>query len=457
MNRDIDKIIKTNFQKDDYIPNSTKDKIDNILKQKRNIVIKVKNTKTNIMKKLVTIVASTIVVFIGSISAYAAFGGTISGKPIFKWFGIKFSNEYDNYKVTIEGQEIAHNETKIDLVSTVCDDGFTILEFDVKLSKEDKEYLRLGEHTVTEKDLEDAKVEDEKYKTDDGIVYGNNYNGLLEYKDMINTVKIGFNADSFEAGVKCNNIIIDNEEYWAIQHQTASKISDYEYKVYQLYFLTDKELNGKTDFTLTLKVDSLGNTADLNSYTGNRGVILGNTGNNSRKIELNGEFNINVSKNKALENTTIITPECEDAKYKNMTKKVEQIKVTPLQIIVKVSTKIDNVSLQSLSYTRGKDYIGIVDFKAYDSNGNKLKLINYETKRTINYANGKTEEWSPGDIGTYKDFYNATMELEEYIIIEKGEDINSISIIPSVREPDFSQDLYKENDVNLQAFEINLK
>ena len=30
----------------------------------------------------------------------------------------------------VEGQEVMYNETKIDLTSTVCDDGFSIFEFE---------------------------------------------------------------------------------------------------------------------------------------------------------------------------------------------------------------------------------------------------------------------------------------------------------------------------------------
>ena len=39
----------------------------------------------------------------------------------------KFSDQYEEYKVNVEGQELVNNETTIDLVSTACDDGYTIL------------------------------------------------------------------------------------------------------------------------------------------------------------------------------------------------------------------------------------------------------------------------------------------------------------------------------------------
>lgn len=60
--------------------------------------------------------------------------------------------------------------------------------------------------------------------------------------------------------------------------------------------------------------------------------------------------------------------------------------------------------------------------------GNELSSCQYEVKRSITYQNGKTEEWATGDIGTYIDFYHATMNLTEYIIIEKKDNVESIRI-----------------------------
>ena len=103
-----------------------------------------------------------------------------------------------------------------------------------------------------------------------------------------------------------------------------------------------------------------------------------------------------------------------------------------------------------------KDYIGIIDYNVYDTNGNKLNSFNIEKQRTITYSNGTTEEWAPGDIGAYKDFYGATMNLTEYIIIEKKDNIQGIKIVPTVREPDFSSERYEEKNVDLTSFDINL-
>lgn len=426
----IEDLLEKASKKDINIPPKIEYKIQYALKHKN------KSNWGYSIKKLITIIASLVIVLIGSVSVYAAFGGTIAGKPIMEWIGIKFSDEYDNYKENVEEQEITYNETKVDLVSTVCDDAFTILEFDVKLSKEDKEYLRLGESIVTEEDLEEAKQRDES--TNSNIMQGRNYKFLSESKDTLNTVQLIFFGKEEERGGKITyindptcSVIIDDERIWTRTVQTVSKISDYEYKVYQLILLNDEKLNGKENFKITLNGIVLGNIGEKKKTESGMQII--NTPNNARFINIGGDFEVNVSKEKTLQDTKIITPEDVEVNYKNMTKKVEEVSVTPLQIVAKVTTKIDNVSLQNLSNTQNKDYIGLVDFKVYDDNNNELVSTFFETKRTITYEDGTKEEWAPGDIGTYKDFKNATMDITEYIIIEKKDNINGIKITPFER------------------------
>lgn len=213
MDSKIDKTIKRKFQEDNYIPDSTKDAINDILRQNRNIIINVKTNKPSILKKLVTVVASSIVVFVGSISVYAAFGGTISGKPIFEWLGSNFDTEYENYKTEVQGQTAVYGETSIELLSKMYDDGMVILEFDVKIGEEDMKTFDIQEN------------------------------------QMLNGVYLTFNGAS-------NNWIatIDNKEYGIKTRsaQSYTKLSDNEYKVYHMYFLTEKELKNKTDFNINI-------------------------------------------------------------------------------------------------------------------------------------------------------------------------------------------------------------
>ena len=429
MNNIEDLLEKAN-KKDINIPPRIEYKIQYALKHKN------KSNWGYGLKKLITVVVSLMIVLVGSVSVYAAFGGTIAGKPIMEWIGIKFSDEYDNYKENVVKQEITYNETKVDLISTVCDDAFTILEFDVKLSKEDKEYLRLGESIVTEEDLKQARKSDEE--TTRNVEEGQNYKFISSAKDTLNTIQlIFFGKEEEQNGKKVYNsegtynIIIDDEKIWTKTIQTVTKISDYEYKVYQLFLLKDDELKGKENFKISLNNIVLGNIGEKKKTESGMQII--NTPNNARFINIGGNFEVNVSKEKTLQDTKIIKPENVEISYKNMNKKVEEVSITPLQIVAKVMTKIDNVSLNSLSNTQNKDHINLIDFKVYDSNNNELTSSSFETKRTITYGNGKTEEWAPGDIGTYKDFKNATMNITEYIIIEKKDNMSGIKIVPSER------------------------
>ena len=92
----IEDLLEKASKKDINIPPKIEYKIQYALKHKN------KSNWGYSIKKLITIIASLVIVLIGSVSVYAAFGGTIAGKPIMEWIGIKFSDEYDNYKENVE-------------------------------------------------------------------------------------------------------------------------------------------------------------------------------------------------------------------------------------------------------------------------------------------------------------------------------------------------------------------
>lgn len=79
--------------------------------------------------------------------------------------------------------------------------------------------------------------------------------------------------------------------YYTKSTQTVTKISDYEYRVYQLYFLTDEILGKKTDFSVTLKLNAIENIADKSGY---------------KKTENNpGFYPVNTQENRRNKNNTI--------------------------------------------------------------------------------------------------------------------------------------------------------
>jgi len=152
-------------------------------------------------------------VFIGGISAYAAFGGTILGKPIFEWLGTNFDEEYENYKTEVQDQTVVYGETSIELLSKMYNDGMAIFEFSVKIGEEDMKSFKIDEN------------------------------------ETIVGMYLTFNGAS-------NNwiVTIDNKEYGIKTRsaQSYTKIADNEYKVYHMYFLTDKELKNKTNFDINI-------------------------------------------------------------------------------------------------------------------------------------------------------------------------------------------------------------
>ena len=268
----------------------------------------------------------------------------------------------------------------------------------------------------------------------------------------MNTLQMRFNTDKDDWNNK--HLVIDGEGHWVKSYQTTIKISDYEYKIYQLYLLTDKELGNKTDFILTLKSNQLKNKADDSYVTKDTGMFLVNTPNNERTINLDGEFNVEVSKEKALGNSKIIDNINQEVSYKKMTEKIEKVTITPMQIVAKVVATINDVSSNSLASVRHKDHIGILEFRTYDENGTEINNLNTETKRVVTYKNGKSEEWATGDIEG-KTFSDGKMELTYYIIIEKKNDMKGLTIVPTAREV---QENGKEITVELDGkFNIDLE
>ena len=344
---------------------------------------------------------------------------------------------YNKYRKEVVGEELSNKETSINLTGTVCDEGFTILEFDVTLSNEDKEKLKLGEKILT----------DEYMNTSPetlGISEEDKQDVIKEYGDKtIDSIYLSFNnklitdeTGTYLDGLNNFKIIIDGKEYWIRPRsaQTATKISDNKYKVYQLYFLTDKELGNKKEFNITLNDVVL--EAENTQY-GSEEVL----------IPIEGEFNVSVSKEQTLKDTNIFSPEIKDIKHGDLTGKIDKVIDTPLQTIIKISYNYKDVSLNKLSQSWNKDFIDILEYNAYDENGESLGILSYETERKITYANGKEEEWAVGDIGTFINFTNAKMDITEYLIIEKKQNNSKIKV--EIKE--------QSNKKPFDNFEIDLK
>lgn len=402
-----------------------------------------KDKKINPIKiaaNFVLVILTSIAICIGGLSVYATFGGKISGKPVFEWFKVSFSDEYENYRNEVHGETIqGPNESSIDLVSTVCDEGFVILEFDVKLSAEDKEYLKIGNSVLTEEylkatDDEDSRTLEEDYdkethqfsvQTTKELIKKMLGDKIIEDKICVGcNLQPGTFKDSKIIQKKYNkNVIIDGEYiYVQLSPQSVKKISEYEYKLYQMYFLTDKELGDKTEFTITMK-DFIITTTQM-EY-----------GDTDTCLRLDGQFDIKLSKEKALENSRKIEVSNEEIVYKDkeLTQKIESTVVTPLQTIVKVHSTYEHIDYSQLTDSTSEEHIGIREYKVFNESGNEINSYSFETKRMITYADGKEEEWGSDQIEpTRIPFKDATLEIIDYILIE-NEDNSKIKILSQER------------------------
>ena len=139
-----------------------------------------------------------------------------------------------------------------------------------------------------------------------------------------------------------------------------------------------------------------------------------------------------------------------------MTISIEKVTITDMQIIMKINRVFNNLSLSNLTYTRDENYIGENDYKVFDGNQNQLVSNFFETKRTITYSDGKVEEWATGDIASFKNFQNATMNLTEYLIIEKT-DADILKIVPTLNIFDKNNNYERKNIEIDEIDEIDVK
>ncbi len=429
--KDIEEILSNIDFENKKIPQRVNNKIKyalnnlNLNKEHKDKQIIIQTMKNSCIRKLATAVASGIIVLAGSAIAYAAFGGMVTGKPVFEWVtsGIKFSDEYEKYKHIESGQKLYHDETVVSLVSTIYDENYVLLEFDVNIAPIDKEFLRLGEFMIEDEFIQLKENESQK-------------DLLIQEKEkgIKNIFYIGFN----ETGGG-NDIIINGNGYWTGKLQTLTKISDYKYKLYQMYFLTNDMTKGNEEITLTFRNNVMRNQGD----TGKNGGIANIPG-NYRTFDLNGEINVKVSKSRISENTETIIPEFNESKYKNMTQKVEKIKITPIHIIATVSTQIDNIDSKNLNNMLNREA------KVFDKEGNELVAYTYELNKKIIYQDKEIEEWELDNIE------KATINSSEIIVIEKTDNINDLTIIPTIEESILSENEgCKSQNVELNALKIN--
>ena len=336
-------------------------------KRRGGIIIKIKK------------VISTIISLLGIMACGGVVFAAVSG--ILNINGILFSDEYVNYQEKVENQYLEKDGTKIELVSTMCDEGFLVLQFEVELSDS---MLGMAERGYTYLSFNDKLLVDQN---------GKKY--------------LTFNGSNY-------NLLIDGEEYWlkgAVRSEIMENIQNKDYTAYQLYFLPSDVVENKETFTITLD-----------------DVVVAISPDEGEFLEMDGSFEIEVSKEKAIKNTTTIENENASVKYERLTNKIEKVLQTPMQTIIKTSTLLEGATERNSTYLLAEDYIGHLEYKIYDQNNNELFLYTCISEFEYYYEDGTVKKIPISEIGEFEvRGYNAIRQ-EEYIVTEKNKDINSLRI-----------------------------
>ena len=199
-------------------------KADDSLNEK--ILLGIKQSKNSNKKESVINTIKKVLISIGTLASLAACGGLVyagikSNKPTLENYGISFSDKYDEYEYKFENQSVEANGTIIKLESAVCNEGYTVLKFDVTLSDEIKEY---ADETV-------------------GLIY-------LSYNDILDE------SNCPRLSGSNYNLIINDKEQWLrgkYENDVRENIFNKNYTVYELYFIPDSFLDEKNTFTISLE------------------------------------------------------------------------------------------------------------------------------------------------------------------------------------------------------------
>lgn len=309
--------------------------------------------------------------------------------------GVQFSDRYPEYVAPVIDQVIGSLETtgqsgaalqassdgiQVVLESSLCDTGFMDLQFRVKISEEKLAAYR--------------RPEDKSWNVP--LVYLS-FNDPVAEDNGIKSVRLG--------GANYT-LILDGEEFWLRGRtaQSIEQISAGEYVVQQLWFLDDSILDGRETFQVTL-----------------RDVAVG-LGENCLPID--GEFNLTVSKAKALQDTTSFEPEGTVSWTRgNVTRTVETVSLTPLQSIVRIRTVYSEVSRENF-------WPENIDYLAYSGSGQARATFSARIAASITYEDGAAETLvEPGEYDfSRQDFEHAVFETVEVVALAPVTDSGSLML-----------------------------
>lgn len=321
------------------------------------------------IKKVISFIATLIGILTCGGVAWAAITGNL-GLLIGR---VPFSENYVEYQEIVENQTLEKDGTKIKLVSTICNEGFLALQFEVDLSEET------------------SKIASE-------------YCGL-QY--------VSFNNE--EISSMNYNLIIDGKEHYVrgkVESQIMENKQNKNYTVYQLYFLPSEVVDNKEKFSITLDKVAIALSEEDNLF-----------------IEMDGKFEVEVSKEKALSNTKTIENESQsNVIYGRLTHSIDKVLNTPMQTVIKVSSLFKDVTERNSCALYDEEYIGPLSYKVFDQNDNELYEFDTILKYTYYYKDGSIKSFSPNEEFNGKEYECSKMCIEEYIVTEKNENIANLRI-----------------------------
>ena len=349
-------------------------KADDSLNEK--ILLSIKQSKNSNNKEGFINTIKKVLISIGTLASLAACGGLVyagikSNKPSVENYGISFSDNYDEYEYKFENQTVEANGTTIKLESAVCNEGYTVLKFDVTLSDEIKQH---ADETV-------------------GLVY-------LSYNDTLD------NNNCPRLAGSNYNLKINDKEQWLrgkFADDVRENILNKNYTVYELYFIPDSYLDGKNTFTISLE----------NFYL--------NVG--EKIYSIPGKMKFELSKEDAVKASSEILGNNDYIKYRTLEQKIEKVIETPLQNLIKLEERVADTSFDLTN----KNYPGDTIYTIYDQDGNELISTYLDIDLKYLHRDGSIEK---GDIEDGKDDYNDIEKIitEKYLVTEKNDNIKDLQI-----------------------------
>jgi len=232
-----------------------------------------------------------------------------------------------------------------------------------------------------------------------------------------------FFTNSFhEISSSFRNIIIDGKTITVRGRQNTEieQVSEYEYIIYETYYLSENELKGKEKFVLTY---------------GNVKLING-----SAKIEFNGSFDVEITRKELVAENDIETEVI--SKFDKITLILQGVSVTPQKTVVKVLFKQPGSSSDGWNTTEepldnGGRYPTLSEYSIISSVV-KDGYSNIEYKQlTISekvLVNGEVfTEWVPGDFeGNAQGWTDGTIVKEIYFIFDTSEYNDKFVFMPVI-------------------------